>query len=175
MERSLVERARAGDRDAFETLVRSRVDAVYRTAYTILGDAADAQDATQEAFISAWRGLRGLRDAERFDAWFGRILTNACRMSLRHRSTVREIRMDPGLQEAIPSIDPPEPSTVDADTFDRAFERLPVDQRALLVAHHLEGRSVAELADESGVPVGTIKSRLHSARTALQRALEKRP
>src|SRR5918998_6638477 len=85
MERSLVERARAGDRDAFEVLIRQKVDAVYRTAYTILGNAPDAEDATQEAFVSAWRGLRGLRDAERFDAWLGRIVTNACRMAARGR------------------------------------------------------------------------------------------
>jgi len=95
MERSLVERARAGDRAAFEALVRLRVDAVYRTAYSILGNAADAQDATQEALIDAWRGLPRLREIERFDAWLGRIVTNSCRMSLRHRRTIRELPMDP--------------------------------------------------------------------------------
>ena len=65
MERSLVERARDGDRDAFEALVRARVDSVYRTAFTILGNAADAQDATQEAFISAWRAFPRLKDPDR--------------------------------------------------------------------------------------------------------------
>jgi len=94
MERSLVERAQAGDRDAFEMLVRQKVDAVYRTAQAILVNAADAQDATQETFIAAWRGLPRLREPERFAAWLGRITTNACRMSLRHRQTVREIPMD---------------------------------------------------------------------------------
>jgi RNA polymerase sigma-70 factor (ECF subfamily) len=172
MERSLVERARAGDRDAFETLVRSRIDAVYRTAYTVLGNAADAQDATQEAFISAWRGLRGLRDADRFDAWFGRIVTNACRQSIRRRSRVREISMDPGLRETTATVDALDQTAVDADAFDRAFERLPVDQRALLVAHHLDGKPVAEIAAELDIPTGTAKSRLHTARNALQRALE---
>ena len=69
MERSLVERAQAGDRDAFEMLVRQKVDAVYRTAYAILGSEADAQDATQETFIAAWRSLPRLREPDKFPAW----------------------------------------------------------------------------------------------------------
>lgn len=62
MERSLVERARAGDRNAFEELARSRIDSVYRTAYAMLGNTQDAQDATQDALTSAWRSLSGLKD-----------------------------------------------------------------------------------------------------------------
>ena len=91
MERELIEQARAGDRAAFEALVRLKVDAVYGTALAILGHEADAQDAVQEAFVAAWRSLAGLREADRFEAWFGRIVVNACRMSLRKRRGVREI------------------------------------------------------------------------------------
>ena len=79
MERALVERARTGDRDAFDALVRSRMDAVYRTSLAILGEQADAADATQETFVSAWRHTADLRDPELFDAWLGRINLNACR------------------------------------------------------------------------------------------------
>lgn len=173
MERSLVERAQAGDRDAFEMLVRQKVDAVYRTAYAILGNAADAQDATQETFIAAWRGLPRLREPEKFASWLGRITTNACRMSLRHRRTVREIPMDAEEdRSAVGSYDDPDGSIADAQAFDRAFERLPVEQRALLVAHHLEGKPLTDIAAELEVPVGTVKSRLHTARAALERSLE---
>ena len=171
MERSLVERARAGDRAAVEALVRIRVDAVYRTAHTILGNAADAQDATQEALIAVWRGLPALREVERFDAWLGRIVTNACRMSLRHRRTVRELPMDAGEPEPRTGAQPVDEAARDAVRFDRAFERLTVDQRALIVAHHLDGPPIDLLAVELGVPIGTVKSRLHAARAALQRAL----
>jgi RNA polymerase sigma-70 factor (ECF subfamily) len=172
MERSLVERAQAGDRDAFEMLVREKVDTVYRTAYAILGNAADAQDATQETFISAWRGLPRLRDPERFAAWLGRITTNACRMSLRHHRSVREIPMDVDDRSVVGSYGPPDGSVASAQAFDRAFERLPVEQRALLVAHHLEGRGLTDIAGKLEIPVGTVKSRLHTARAALERSLE---
>ncbi|CAN5584275.1 sigma-70 family RNA polymerase sigma factor [soil metagenome] len=172
MERSLVERAQAGDRDAFEVLVRNKVDAVYRTAYVILGNTSDAQDATQEAFIAAWRGLPLLREPDKFAAWLGRITTNACRMSLRLRRSVREVPMDADDRTAIASYEPPDRSIADAQAFDRAFERLALEQRALLVAHHLDGRALADIALELAVPVGTVKSRLHTARAALERSLE---
>ncbi|CAN5642814.1 hypothetical protein BH23CHL7_BH23CHL7_01110 [soil metagenome] len=98
MESSLVERARAGDADAFDRLVRERIDAVYRTALAIMGNPADARDATQEAFIAAWRALPRLRDTDRFDAWLGRICVNACRMAKRRRKGVREL-VDPNAPE----------------------------------------------------------------------------
>ena len=175
MERPLVEHARAGDRDAFEALVRLKVDAVYRSAYAILGNVADAQDATQETFISAWRSFRSLRDPDSFEAWLGRILTNACRMTLRGRRVrIREIHTDSndGETPGGPTTLAPDDPIADADAFDRAFDRLSVYQRALLVAHHLDCRSVEELARDMGIPAGTVKSRLHTARAALGAALE---
>lgn len=177
MERALVERARTGDRDAFDALVRSRMDAVYRTSLAILGEQADAADATQETFVSAWRHTADLRDPELFDAWLGRINLNACRAQLRRRKhrDVREIHMpepdegpEPASTERLPA-----DRTADADVFDRAFARLSVDDRAVLVLHHLQERPVAEIAATLGSPEGTIKSRLHRARAALESALAK--
>jgi RNA polymerase sigma-70 factor, ECF subfamily len=169
MERSIVERARSGDPQAFEAIVRTRIDAVYRTAYAILGDEADAQDATQEAFLAAWRSLRSLQDPDRFDAWFGRILTNACRISLRRR------RSRPVTTALLPAdlVDPqPVLGDDDPELLGRAFRHLPVEQRALLVARHLDERPIPDLARELRVPEGTVKSRLFTARAALRRALE---
>jgi RNA polymerase sigma factor (sigma-70 family) len=137
------------------------------------GNPADARDATQEAFVAAWRSLPRLRDADRFDAWFGRITVNSCRMALRRRRGVREIQLDPASADYPAGSRPmaPEGQTT-ASAFDRAFNRLPVEQRAIIVAHHLDGRGVADVALEMGIPEGTVKSRLHTARTALQRALD---
>jgi RNA polymerase sigma-70 factor (ECF subfamily) len=177
MERALVERARSGDRDAFDALVRSRVDAVYRTSLAILGESADAADATQETFVSAWSHRDALRDPDLFDAWLGRINLNACRAQLRRRgrAQIREIRLPDPLDAREPAS--PERAlddrTADADAFDRAFARLSVDDRAILVLHHLRERPVAEIAATLGVPEGTIKSRLHRARAALESALAK--
>jgi len=179
MERQLVESARRGDREAYETLVRRKVDAVFRTALAVLGNEADARDTVQEAFIAAWRRLPSLRDADRFDAWLGRITLNACRMALRRRRGVREIPVaDTTSAEPVDrAASDFDAAAVSADAFDRAFSRLSVDQRAILVLHHLEGLPVAEIATRLGIPGGTLKSRLHTARRALERALaaEDRP
>jgi RNA polymerase sigma-70 factor, ECF subfamily len=175
LERELVERARAGNRDAFDALVRTRIDAVYRTSLAILGQEADAADATQETFVSAWCHRESLRDPDLFDAWLGRINLNACRQQLRRRgrSKVREIRLvDPDERGEPASYDRPiDDRTADADAFDRAFARLSVDDRAVLVLHHLQERPVAEIAAVLGSPEGTIKSRLHRARAALESAM----
>jgi RNA polymerase sigma-70 factor (ECF subfamily) len=171
MDRALV------DRSAFDALVRSRIDAVYRTSLAILGSEADAADATQETFVSAWRHRDALRDPDSFDAWLGRINLNACRAQLRRRgrTKVREIRLFDPEDDREPASTEPALSdrTVDTDAFDRAFARLSVDDRTLLVLHHLHERSVAEIAAVMGAPTGTIKSRLHRARAALESALAK--
>lgn len=184
MERQLIEQARAGDRAAFEALVRLKVDAVYGTALAILGHEADAQDAAQEAFIAAWRSLAGLRDVEKFEAWFGRIVVNACRMSLRRRRGVREITVhgsgavdaagaagDGDLSERSGTDRPLADVAASADAFDRAFDRLGADERALLVLRHHDELPVADIAARLGIPAGTVKSRLFAARRALERAL----
>jgi RNA polymerase sigma-70 factor (ECF subfamily) len=179
LKRELVEAARRGDLEAFNALVRQEVRGVYRTALAILGSERDAEEATQDAFVSAWRSLPRLRDAGRFDAWLGRIVVNACRMTLRRRRSIREISLDAtGPTAGV------EPSTVDptllaaeADAFDRAFERLAVDDRALLVLHYRDDLGVRDIADRLGVREGTVKSRLWRARRALEAALaaESRP
>ena len=165
------------DRAAFDALVRSRIDAVYRTSLAILGDQADAADATQETFLSAWCHRDALRDPALFDAWLGRINLNSCRQQLRRRGRtgVRELRLpepEDGREPA--STDRAlADRTADADAFDRAFARLSADDRAVLVLHHLQERPVAQMAAAFGSPEGTIKSRLHRARAALESALAK--
>jgi RNA polymerase sigma factor (sigma-70 family) len=152
--------------------VRVRMDGVYRLSLAILGDEADARDAAQDTFITAWHQIRSVRDPERFDAWLQRVAVNAARMThrSRRRRGVREIpqsRLGPARNDR-PSADPAE---ADGRLLDAAMRRLEIDQRSMLVLHHLEGRSVAELAAILDIPVGTVKSRLHAARRALQSAI----
>ena len=171
MDGQLVERARAGDADAFDQLVREKVDAVYRLALGILGESADARDATQEAFVTAWQKLPTVRDTSKFDGWLNRVTVNACRMALRKKKTVREIRLLP--EADFPAADRSRAlAQAKAVAFDKAFEQLSVDQRALLLDHHLDHRSVEELSGRLGVPIGTVKSRLYTARKALESALK---
>ena len=173
-ELDLVGRARHGDLDAFTALAGARLMAMTRTATAILGDESEAHDAVQEALISVWRELPTLRDPERFDAWAGRILVNACRHALKRRvrTRVREISLQPEVTEG-PTVGARADSLGDDDALNRAFERLDGEQRALLVMHHLEDRPLAEIAARLGIPAGTAKSRLFAARRALQRALER--
>jgi RNA polymerase sigma-70 factor, ECF subfamily len=177
VEMSLAERARHGDREAFERLVDARLASTFRIAMAILGNEADARDATQEAFLRAWRDLPGLRDAERFDAWFGRIVVNACRSAVRgrRRRSVREIpvgALPRGGEGFDPATHSDEARVGDADLLDRALDRLTVAERTLLTLHHLEELSLEAIARQMGIPAKTVKSRLFSARRALERALE---
>src|SRR3954468_4752770 len=163
MDGGLIERARAGDANAFDELARSRIDAVYRTALAIMGSPADARDATQETLVSMWRGLPSLRSTDAFDGWLHRITVNSCNTALRRHRGVREIPItDETPDSPIPAI----------SDFDRAFDRFNVDQRALIVAHHLDGLSVADIAIRLAIPEGTVKSRLFNARAALDKALK---
>ena len=172
LDRSLIDRARNGDLDAFETIVRARMDAVYRLTSAILGDEADARDAAQETFVLAWREMSRLREPEKFEAWLQRVAVNAARMALRARGR-RRIREIPASQvDALAGrVATEHGADADAARLDAALVTLPVEQRAILVLHHLEGRPVTELATILDVPVGTAKSRLFAARRALEAAL----
>ena len=179
VELALVERARDGDRHAFDRLVAARLPQAYRLAKAITGHPGDAEDVTQEAFLQAWRNLPKLRSSDRFDAWFGRILVNEARMALRRRGHVMtvsvdaiDVRDDETVGYVPSALDPSIDAIAQGDALQRAIDRLTVDQRTILALHHLEERPVAEIADVFGIPVGTAKWRLHEARAALQRAME---
>ena len=179
-EQVLIRRARDGDRHAFDRLVAARLPQTFRLAKAITGHAGDAEDVTQEAFLQAWRNLPRLRDPEKFDAWFGRILVNEARMALRRRDRVMTVPIDPidvrddeGTQGHVPSAhDPSIEGVAQSDALQRAINRLSVEQRTILALHHLEERPVAEIAAFLGIPVGTAKWRLYEARAALERAME---
>ena len=164
----LVERAAGGDVDAFEELVASRLNRSFRTASAILGSEADAHDAVQEAFVAAWRQLPKLRDRTRFDAWLNRTIVNRCRDALRRRQRSREVAIEGALDLQTDATG----ASGDMEALTAAFERLSVDQRHLLVMHHLHRVPVADLATQLGIPEGTTKWRLHAARAALTRELE---
>jgi RNA polymerase sigma-70 factor (ECF subfamily) len=174
----LVEQARHGDVDAFVALIEKRQVAMTRVAVAIRGERADADDAIQDTLVTLWRELPRLRDVDRFGAWADRILVNSCRLVLRRRRrrVVREIATPtPGRGGAdvahLPTVVASESAAVDRDSFRRAFDALDADARTLIVLHHLEDRSIAEIAAVLVIPEGTVKSRLFAARRALEMAL----
>jgi len=165
-----VDRAKLGDEEAFDALARTVGDRCMVIASRILRDRDLAQDAVQAALIQAWRDLRFLRDNDRFEPWLHRILTNECyaeaRRGSRRRAEIRVLRLPT-------QVEPVDILTVnDRDQLERAFRRLTLEQRAVLVFHYYVGLPVPEVADRLGIPLGTAKSRLHHATAALRASLE---
>ncbi len=170
MLRSIVDRARHGDEEAFAVLVREVGDRCIFIAHRILRDANLAEDAVQVALVQVWRELPNLRDLDRFDAWLHRILVNACYAEARRR---RPFAADVVLLETDGPTAPDELLPVhDRDQLDRGFRRLPPDQRAVLVFHYALGLTMPEVADHLGIPLGTAKSRLSYATGAIRAVLE---
>ncbi len=171
MDRDLVERAMSGDHDAFSQLARASIGRLYGIAQLIVRDPDRASDATQEALVAAWRDLSALRDADRFEAWLHRLLIRAChreaRRDRRRRSVeIHELPLDEtaGRDEL--------PALHDRDQLERAFRRLGVEERAVIVLHHLEGFPLTEIAGILGIPVGTAKSRLHRGIRTMRATLD---
>jgi RNA polymerase sigma-70 factor (ECF subfamily) len=165
----LVEQARDGDESAFAELVDLDGDRCYAIAYRILRDVERAQDAVQQAYLLAWRELPRLRDPERFEVWLHRLLVNACYEELRRNrrwmANVRPLPVEgPSTRDETVSID-------ERDALESAFRRLSPEHRAVAVLHHHAGMPLAAIAEVVGVPVGTVKSRLHYATRMLRETL----
>jgi RNA polymerase sigma factor (sigma-70 family) len=169
-QRELVERAGRGDHDAFAVLVRGVVARLDAAARLILHDPELARDAVQEALVRAWRDLPGLRDPDRFDAWVRRITVRSCLEILRRRRRrVLEV-------ELTPMADVPVGDTgsivADRDQIERALRRLAPDWRAVVVVHYFLGLPLPETAEALGIPLGTVKSRLHRSLAAMRVELD---
>ena len=170
MDRDLVERARAGDQEAFADLVHQVSDMLFGVARRILRDPDLAEDVLQNALVTVWRKLPHLREPERFEGWAYRILVHACYAEApRNRKWAATVRVIPVDRAS------------DADEFDsiatrdeleQAFRRLPLDQRAVFVLHHHAGLPLVAIAETLGIPDGTARSRLHYATRALRLAFE---
>lgn len=171
MQRELVVRAKGGDHEAFTRLIDGSVDRLYAVANLILRDADRAQDAVQEAMVSAWRDLRSLRDPDAWDAWLYRLTVWACYRHVRRdrrRSLVELRAMADGGSEVAGDVALP---VVERDQLERQLGRLPVEQRAVIVTHFYLGCPISEVAEILGIPAGTVKSRLNRGLHALRDGL----
>jgi len=169
----LVARARQGNEAAFEQLVRRHQRYVFNLAYRVLGDYAEAEDVTQEAFVRAWRGLSGFRGQARFTTWLYRIVHNLC---LNRLPGLRRELLQVELLEEV--LDDPAPSPPDLfEARERVaflhaeLDRLPEKYRLVLTLRYLQGLSYAEIAAALDVPMGTVKTHLHRARRLLREQL----
>lgn len=181
----LVAHARDGDRGAFDALVLRHQDLVFNMSYRILADREDALDVAQDVFLTVYRSLPRFEERARFTTWLHRITVNRCRDELRRRGSVKHTR--PRSLDALarrdgdavgfePEADGPTPTETAvgheaATLVERAIAALPDEIRETLVLRDVEDLAYEEIADVLGVPVGTVRSRLHRARALLKESL----
>jgi RNA polymerase sigma-70 factor (ECF subfamily) len=177
----LIERVRAGDYQAFESLVTRYEAKIYRLAIRMLRNPQDAEDALQETFLQVFRGLASFEGRSQFSTWLFRLATNVCLMKIRHRETEpsKLLPLDdylPKLEEGdTPQImdwaDRPEEALLSKESREKmmeALDKLPAEYRAVFILRDIEGFSNAETGESLGISVAAVKSRLHRARLALR-------
>jgi RNA polymerase sigma-70 factor (ECF subfamily) len=177
-ESALLVAAQGGEREAFNRLILDYQDLAYNVAYRILGDPDAAADATQDAFISAYRALSGFRGGS-FRSWLLRIVTNACYDVLRahKRHPTVSLDADPELDWAEWTEGDEEPPEEFAERQDlgqliqRGLQELPDDQRVVMVLCDIHGMAYKEIARTLGVSLGTVKSRLSRGREKMREYL----
>lgn len=153
----------------FERLTQARLNRAYRLAAELLDDDLEAEDAVHDAAEQAWAHWGDLRDVDRFDAWFERIVVNRCRDRLRRRRRHVVLELDAALEM------PASENAAESDTIDvltRAVANLDVDHRIAVILRYRYDLSIAEIALRTGQPEGTIKSRLHYALRELRAAYD---
>lgn len=179
---ALINSAQKGDLDSFNTLILHYQDSVFNTALRILGDEDQAQDAAQEAFISAFQSINSFRGGS-FKAWLMRTVTNACYDELRRQKRRPTTPLEPETNDG-EEIDSPKwladknmtpAQKAEADELEHAIQHcldaLPNEFRTVVVLADIQGMDYSEVATSARVPLGTIKSRLARARLRLRECL----
>ncbi len=168
MDRSLVERAQRGDREAFQVLAFTISDSLFAVAHRLLRDFDAAGDALQGALMRIWRDLPSLRDPQAFEAWAHRALIHACLDEIRRdrrSGTLRIIHSEPLAEDHASRV-------TDREQVERAFRRLNAEQRAVIVLQYYRDLTLPQIAELLQVPLGTVRSRAHYAKQILRAAIE---
>jgi len=164
--------ARAGDRQAFTTLIELEAPVALLLAGAILHSPSEAQDAVQDAFVRAWQDLARLRDQDRWTPWFRSLTVHAAIDLHRRRRRLREVDLD--VHDA-PTIGDATEATDDRDRIRQALQTLSVDDRMILILRFAEDLEVPVIATTLGIRLGTAKARLHRATMRLRDALGQWP
>ena len=179
----LVALATAGDLDSFNQLVKRWERPIYALAYRTLGREEDARDVVQEAFLRAFRGLRGFRGQAKFSSWLYRITLNLCRDWARRERRAPVVQ----LPEGTDPIDVADQRMAPAESVEelvarremsaavaRAMAELPDEQRTAILLKEYHGLTFQEIADQLECPLSTVKTRLYQGLSVLRRRLERR-
>jgi RNA polymerase sigma-70 factor (ECF subfamily) len=179
----LLQAFRQGKPGAFDAIVLAHQGRVYAFCARMLSDRVEAMDVAQEVFISAYRNLGGFREEASLSTWLLKIAANRCLNRIRQRSSLaaREVVLPDAAERDEPPFQPPAPEEGRPDRIaenremarilERALGRIDPDSRWLLLLSDVEGFTYEEVAAMAGIPVGTVKSRLHRARMALRKIL----
>lgn len=179
----LVALATAGDLDAFNQLVHRWERPIYALAYRTLGREEDARDVAQEAFLRAYRGLRGFKGQAKFSSWLYRITLNLCRDWMRRERRTPVVQVPEGTDpvDLADAHAAPTESVEDlvarremSAAVARAMAELPEEQRTAIMLKEYQGLTFQEIADLLGCPLSTVKTRLYQGLSVLRRRLERR-
>lgn len=173
---TLVVRAREGDIDAFEALVDRYETKLLRFCLRTLGDRQDAEDVVQDTLVQAWKSMNALTEPAAFGTWIYRLASNKCTDLLRRRMARPSDAQDPDDMSIHADGRVSVEKSVEARTalqhFSDVLQTLSSEQRVTWVLHQMEGLSYAEVATTLGISEGSVRGRIHRARTAIMEGME---
>src|SRR5687767_12274136 len=185
-ERTLLRRLRDRDERAFRELLEEHRDRVYNITFRMLGNRAEAEDVAQEVFITVFKTIDTFREESKFSTWLYRVTVNHCKNRIKYlarRHDRDRDELDETSQQANGAIAGSSPRTPQPDRalegvqmesiLQKAIEGLDDDHRIVVVLRDIEDLSIEEICDITGLPDGTVKSRLHRARLALRKKLQR--
>lgn len=175
-ERQLIARAQKGDPAAFEALVNAHAQYVYNLALRVLRDPVEAEDLSQEAFLRAWKSLPTFRGEAQFSTWLYRIVTNLCYNRMpRLKKELTEITLEEGAADLPDQRQRVEPAVLTRELGEhlhQAIDDLPESYQLLIALRHQQGMTYADIAETTGMPLGSVKTGIHRARNMLREAVE---
>jgi RNA polymerase sigma factor (sigma-70 family) len=168
---NLIQKARSGDLEAFSTLVSKYKGQVFRHAFSIVNDRMEAEDIAQEAFVKAYSSLSKLDNNFAFVSWLTRIVTNICYDKLKKRQKIQKLQLKSNDRAEQMSMTSSIDRTQLKLEIQEAMQKLSPDQRIVLSLRDIQGYSYDEISKLLSIPLGTVKSRIHSARIALKKEI----
>jgi RNA polymerase sigma-70 factor, ECF subfamily len=186
LERSLLRRLRDRDERAFRELVETHRDRVFNITFRMLGNRAEAEDVAQEVFIKVFKTIHEFREESKFSTWLYRVAVNSCKNQIKYlarrhdknRDELDETTHASGVNGTIGAPMPSAPDKALASAqmeklMQEAIANLEEDQRIVVVLRDVEDLSIEEICEITGLPDGTVKSRLHRARLVLRKRLQR--
>jgi len=167
---SWIRRCQQGEKEAFAPLVRKYAGAASGMAYVLLGCHEEAHDASQEAFVRAWRHIKRFNPAAPFYPWYAAILRNVCLGRMKSRARRKAEALGDGRADVRGDADPALSAErrEQCERLWQAILQLPLHHRDVVLMNHFSGMSYREMAETLQIPIGTVMSRLHNARQALR-------